>query len=135
MTAPDPLASVPDPDLLARWLTALRSGDYAQGPRRLRGTDGCGGDLFCCLGVLCDVDTETEWEPAVGGWAVSGSWSMPPEHLLVAVGLNHGDAILLSRLNDDGVPFDTSAERVEGMVRDNASRAGCLRDTELEARS
>lgn len=40
-----------NPDLKARWLAALRSGDYKQGPYRLETDDG----RFCCLGVLCKV--------------------------------------------------------------------------------
>lgn len=46
----------------ARWVAALRSGEYKQGDRRVL-NDGQGG--FCCLGVLCDLyakDTGTEWE-------------------------------------------------------------------------
>jgi hypothetical protein len=38
-------------EIKERWLEALRSGNYKQGARRLRGTD----DTFCCLGVLCDL--------------------------------------------------------------------------------
>jgi hypothetical protein len=34
-----------------KWLSALRSGAYAQGEHYLRRGDGS----FCCLGVLCDL--------------------------------------------------------------------------------
>lgn len=37
-------------DIKARWIAALRSGEYRQGTRKLHQ-----GDLFCCLGVLCDI--------------------------------------------------------------------------------
>jgi hypothetical protein len=40
-----------DPQIRARWVAALRSGEYAQGRAMLR-TDG--GEL-CCLGVLCEL--------------------------------------------------------------------------------
>lgn len=33
-----------------KWVDALRSGKYEQGKHRLRT-----GDMFCCLGVACDV--------------------------------------------------------------------------------
>lgn len=36
------------------WLKALRSGTYKQGRSRLRR-----GDMFCCLGVACDVYRKT----------------------------------------------------------------------------
>lgn len=36
------------------WVAALRSGDYAQGANALRTQD-----VFCCLGVLCDLSGKT----------------------------------------------------------------------------
>ena len=36
--------------LKAKWIAALRSGDYKQGQNFLAADD-----TFCCLGVLCDV--------------------------------------------------------------------------------
>lgn len=43
-------------DLKAKWVAALRSGEYAQGLYNLRrpGTDGTA-DTYCCLGVLCEL--------------------------------------------------------------------------------
>lgn len=38
-------------EVKALWLTALRSGEYAQGSMRLQRSD----NTFCCLGVLCDL--------------------------------------------------------------------------------
>lgn len=37
-------------DIKERWVTALRSGEYDQGQKRLQ-ING----QFCCLGVLCDL--------------------------------------------------------------------------------
>jgi len=39
-----------DPQIRARWVAALRSGEYEQGREVLRS-----GDTFCCLGVLCEL--------------------------------------------------------------------------------
>ncbi len=39
------------PQLKEKWIAALRSSRYKQGKGELRSSD----DLFCCLGVLCDV--------------------------------------------------------------------------------
>jgi hypothetical protein len=39
-----------NPEIRARWVAALRSGDYAQTTGKLRNNEG-----FCCLGVLCDL--------------------------------------------------------------------------------
>jgi hypothetical protein len=37
-------------DIKARWIEALRSGNYTQGFGKLRD-----GNKFCCLGVLCEL--------------------------------------------------------------------------------
>jgi hypothetical protein len=42
-------------DVLARWVAALRSGDYRQGTGRLRRGDLPDGVRYCCLGVLCEL--------------------------------------------------------------------------------
>ena len=42
------------------WLTALRSGEYKQGPGALRKRDGIGGWEHCCLGVLCVLQKRSE---------------------------------------------------------------------------
>jgi hypothetical protein len=39
-----------DENVKAKWLEALRSGEYEQGQGQLRY-----GNRFCCLGVLCEV--------------------------------------------------------------------------------
>jgi hypothetical protein len=48
------------PKIKARWLAALRSGEYEQGRGYLHP-----GSTFCCLGVLCDLHakaTGREWD-------------------------------------------------------------------------
>lgn len=40
-----------DPELKAKWVKALRSGEYRQGRGTLRDTEG----RYCCLGVFCVV--------------------------------------------------------------------------------
>lgn len=47
-----------NPVVKAKWIAALRSGDYKQSRGQLRTTersDGLGREGYCCLGVLCDV--------------------------------------------------------------------------------
>jgi len=43
-------------DFKAKWVEALRSGDYEQGDYALRSASG-----FCCLGVACDM-VGVEWK-------------------------------------------------------------------------
>lgn len=55
------------PELKAKWVEALRSGKYAQGKRALRtGRDKPENDLFCCLGVLCDLIAPELWDRSCG---------------------------------------------------------------------
>ena len=44
--------------LKEKWIEALRSGKYKQGRDVLRSSD----DRFCCLGVLCDISGQGQWE-------------------------------------------------------------------------
>lgn len=60
------------PEIKARWLAALRSGEYVQGRDSLRrdlwtpaSAPGEMTDAFCCLGVLCDLAARegvVEWD-------------------------------------------------------------------------
>lgn len=43
-----------NPEIKARWVAALRSGQYRQGKGRLCCEMG-GGSSYCCLGVLCEI--------------------------------------------------------------------------------
>lgn len=51
-------------EIKAKWVAALRSGDYSQTRRNLRNTEG-----FCVLGVLCDVYRKTTND---GAWVFFG---------------------------------------------------------------
>jgi hypothetical protein len=51
-----------NPEVKAKWVAALRSGEYVQSDARVL-NDGAGS--FCCLGVLCDLyskEAGIEWE-------------------------------------------------------------------------
>lgn len=54
-----------NPEIKARWVAALRSGEYQQTRGRLRTLAGSG---FCCLGVLCDLHSAA----AGGTWFLVG---------------------------------------------------------------
>ena len=49
-------------EIKAKWITALRSGDYKQGTGQLKD-----GDKYCCLGVLCDLHAK-ETGNIFDGW-------------------------------------------------------------------
>ena len=111
--------------LKAKWVEALRSGDYKQGTNRLRI-----GDEYCCLGVLCDVYRKIT--PGTN-WIVSGKdndnfhpnsyffhiyMDRDNSHLLPeimdAVGMKRSYQFHLSEANDDmDMDFDEIADIIE----------------------
>lgn len=56
-----------DPDIKARWVAALRGGEYVKGTMSFE-RDG----RFCCLGVLCVVEGQPPFDPGAG--APFGNW-------------------------------------------------------------
>jgi hypothetical protein len=53
-----------NPEIKARWVAALRGGEYGQGHGHLHGREGS----MCCLGVLCDLHANETG----GGWRRGG---------------------------------------------------------------
>lgn len=49
-----------NPEIKAKWVAALRSGEYRQGQANLRNR----ANEFCCLGVLCDLAAKE----GLGAW-------------------------------------------------------------------
>lgn len=54
-----------DPSIKKQWVSALRGGHYKQAHGRLRKGNGDCTEGFCCLGVLCDLASDSgvvNWE-------------------------------------------------------------------------
>lgn len=108
-------------ELVKRWATALRSGEYKQGSGALRisGTDT---EEYCCLGVLCDI-VGVEWkgyDPVLKAWRAGDDNAIAflPKSLAENLGLDDNTQRSLSRLNDgwlDGEPssFGEIADFIE----------------------
>lgn len=87
------------------WITALRSGDYKQGPGVLKTKD----NRYCCLGVLCDIDDRIEWQNGVSS---RGYGAIIPEQdddagfytlyhkARELLGLSDNDSMHLMQMND-----------------------------------
>ena len=110
-----------NPELKAKWLAALRSGDYPQTVHWLHRT---AGDLhsnvdglrhvegYCCLGVLCDISGHSSWN----GKEMSGMPSQIPTSIAVEFGI-HTEAQHLMAMNDSGrFSFDAIADYIEGKL-------------------
>lgn len=99
-----------DPELKARWLTALRSGQYKQGQGKLRSGDEC----FCCLGVLGDVLDPKGWQPFKDYWAY-GDEGLADETELVSevrkrIGLPFDAMKRCMEMNDGVTKWDPDLE-------------------------
>jgi hypothetical protein len=101
-----------DAQLKAKWVEALRSGEYQQGLRALRK-----GNSFCCLGVLCDV-MGAEWDKGEDDLnaTLNGEkqdYYLAPEALAV-VGMTDKEQEVLYGMNDnEGKTFPQIADYIE----------------------
>lgn len=108
-----------NPEIKAKWVEALRSGEYKQARIRLRTADG-----FCCLGVLCDLharETKGEWVERRASFFYDGQRVFLPQKVADWAGLAGLDPVVLaggrshhlSKLNDVGTPFSAIADYIE----------------------
>jgi hypothetical protein len=88
------------PELKAKWITALRSGDYRQGIGALKRESHNGGESFCCIGVLCEVGG-VEAEAGGGYWFYDGSEIELSIELRERFGLTAAHQSTLIQLNDE----------------------------------
>ena len=82
-----------------KWLVALRSGEYMQGPGRLRQDD-----KFCCLGVACEIS-------GLGTWDKAGYYRIKP--MTGHGGVMVEDQVLPTAVRD-WLGFESSCANFEG---------------------
>ncbi len=110
-----------NPEIKAKWVAALRSGEYKQATGRLRVDDS-----FCCLGVLCDLHAKFTgtvwWQNENRQFEYKGQRQILPEPVIEWAAIPHefGDniylhhkRICLSAENDEGVSFAEIADIIE----------------------
>ena len=123
-----------DAELKQRWVEALRSGEYQQGEENLHKQLPNGKDLYCCLGVLCDIEgvpAEEDGRYGDGSLAftyegaefmlpisLKKRWGLEREIPNPSVSLNNKAreveiAHHLAFMNDNGKSFDEIAEWIE----------------------
>lgn len=101
-------------ELKAKWVEALRSGKYGQGTGSLHPSD----NVFCCLGVLCDVIDPSRWDgPRLGRvkFKLKGhdGRKLLPEELMKAEELSSDQIWQLAGMNDCEKPFSEIASYIE----------------------
>lgn len=124
-----------DPEIKAKWLTALRSGEYMQGRGTLRihTNDESDPDRFCCLGVLCDLaeragavthqfGVSDENDETSTFYGVDGASAYLPDEVITWATINtdavtmrwcFSDDRSLTHMNDTGSSFSEIADVIE----------------------
>jgi hypothetical protein len=124
-----------DPDVKAKWVAALRSGNYEQGYHLLKYDN-----RYCCLGVFCEIMRVPVSDTIEGAVLFDNEKSVLPlsvqheygfsesevyinltqenvqrlnEYIDVATNAFELDYTLLTTVNDRGVPFDVIADLIE----------------------
>jgi hypothetical protein len=110
-----------NPDVKAKWVAALRSGEYKQGVESLRSYR----NEFCCLGVLCELHANEhggKWEEKDDLPTYLGAATVLPRPVCVWAGLgqSYGDQVAIAGAllavtehNDDGRSFAEIAKAIE----------------------
>ena len=100
-----------DAELKAKWVAALRSGEYKQGQHVLRNSL----DHFCCLGVLADIHSPDKWslDKSTDNYKHDGYWEAFPRTLEDAGIIASSAMNYLSEMNDSGRTFAEIADYIE----------------------
>lgn len=127
------------PEIKAKWVAALRSGEYRQGRNVLKQAfSSKDTPQFCCLGVLCDLAVKDGLEIEVVDvndndpkvlykvWSFDGAEELLPKSVIEWAGIEstNGNVAVdgsaygeggydVASLNDNGVPFIEIADVIE----------------------
>ena len=115
-----------DPALKAKWVEALRSGEYQQCRTNLRH-----GDSYCCLGVLAEVSdlgsfVEDNHKPGIFSFAYPGedrTHGVLPDAARLVIGLSYFHHEKCWKMNDsEGRSFAEIADYIEANIptKDNS---------------
>ena len=112
-------------EIKAKWVAALRSGEYKQGKNRLRNKD----NNFCCLGVLCNLHAQAHPEIAAkqtDPCQYMDEAGMPHDSVFIWAGMGvnkvhrtveiGGYAASLAQHNDSGRTFAEIADAIEAQL-------------------
>jgi len=96
------------------WAQKLESGEYKQGKAALRSAD----NLFCCLGVACDLFDATQWKKDSEQpeefrnytYSKTQNGGMPPAEVRNFFGITGSEAPTLAAKNDGGHKFEDIAK-------------------------
>ena len=95
------------PDLKAKWVKALRSGEYRQGREHLRTADGA----YCCLGVLA----------CIAGYDPYDEFGYEADYGTKAT-VHDGEALSTTYMQHIGLPDRVSSELID--MNDGSNSGG-----------
>jgi hypothetical protein len=110
------------PEVKAKVLPALRSGEYKQTRGRLHLLDHNGGHSFCCLGVIatamgkewCETLNHSDEGVSMKIVGTNCATGQLPDDLLVQYGMSPHDQFLLTDMNDcQHMSFEEIANVIE----------------------
>jgi hypothetical protein len=122
---PRKVSKFKDPELKAKWVAALRSGNYIQGSGRLKRKRWSAGNepvtQFCCLGVLCDIVKPDGWKDNISNYPYhtfnegkSTQEEYPNLNTMKEFGIYTSAVKKLASLNDDDkLDFNKIADYIE----------------------
>lgn len=104
-----------DKALKKKWVSALRSGKYKQGKDRLRQTNTHGETVFCCLGVLCEIQDNVVWSSQDHHYRKIQTYPsiIGVDKVSVPGGPPMSHARVIAERNDAGVSFQEIADSIE----------------------
>ena len=114
-----------DPEFKAKWVAALRSGEFTQASDALELSKDGKVIGNCCLGVGCrvlgltpDGHEQPDFMRADATvHSFDGTWSTLSERLLRQFGIDEDAAQYLANLNDGGTSFSEIADYIEANLQ------------------
>jgi hypothetical protein len=106
-------------EVKAKWVAALRSGQYEQGKSVLRS-----GDRYCCLGVLCDISGLGTWVPvsaAETGEHGTYRYQFADKHS-GSIGLLPFDVLSWAGLDNDAAAVDDMPDHMQPVTMNDIGR-------------
>jgi hypothetical protein len=105
-----------DKKIKAKWIKALRSGDFNRATATLCEVRKNGQTAFCCLGVLAHIASPNPWRKHEGEYTFNGNCNntgLLDGSFQATVGITDEEQDTLAAMNDDGLSFKKLARYIE----------------------
>jgi hypothetical protein len=97
-----------DQELKAKWVEALRSGEYRQTTGHLKTENG-----YCCLGVLADIVDSSAWHRRNGQWYWNTGECLLPYSTQDYLNIGDATDTLMDMNDSQDKSFDEIADYIE----------------------